>query len=55
VIRILDGVDGGDGKPKLACRGGDVGAELMETVKDPRLGKISNAFWEVGGRYRRSI
>ena len=55
VETTLDGVDGGAGRSKLARRGGDVGAAIMETVKYPRLGKISNAFLEVAGRYRRSI
>ena len=38
-----------------ACAGGNVFAELMETVKSCSLGQISHALYEVGGRYRRNM
>ena len=38
-----------------ARRGGNVFAELMETVKTCSLGQISHALYEVGGRYRRNM
>jgi len=38
-----------------AADGGNVFAELMETVKVASLGSISHALYEVGGRYRRSM
>ena len=40
---------------QVARCGGNVFAELMETVKYASLGQISNALFEVGGRYRRSM
>ena len=40
---------------KVARSGGNVFAELMETVKSASLGQITNALFEVGGRYRRSM
>ncbi|MCJ7452352.1 MAG: methylmalonyl-CoA mutase family protein [Steroidobacteraceae bacterium] len=40
---------------KAAAEGGNVFAELMETVKIASLGSISHALYEVGGRYRRSM
>jgi methylmalonyl-CoA mutase len=40
---------------KVASEGGNVFAELMETVKVASLGEISEALFEVGGRYRRSM
>ena len=39
----------------VARAGGNVFAELMETVKVASLGQISEALFEVGGRYRRSL
>jgi methylmalonyl-CoA mutase len=39
----------------VARRGGNVFEELMDTVKVASLGQISNALFEVGGRYRRSM
>jgi methylmalonyl-CoA mutase len=39
----------------IAKAGGNVFAELMETVKVASLGQISEALFEVGGRYRRSL
>jgi methylmalonyl-CoA mutase len=39
----------------VARRGGNVFAELMETVKVASLGQITDALYEVGGRYRRSM
>jgi methylmalonyl-CoA mutase len=38
-----------------ARAGGNVFAELMETVKVASLGQISEALFEVGGRYRRAL
>ena len=41
---------------KLAAfAGGNVFAELMESVKTCSLGQISHALYEVGGRYRRNM
>jgi methylmalonyl-CoA mutase len=39
----------------VALSGGNVFEELLETVKVASLGKISEALFEVGGRYRRSM
>jgi methylmalonyl-CoA mutase len=39
----------------IACAGGNVFAELMETVKRCSLGQISHALYGVGGRYRRNM
>ncbi|WP_079528319.1 fused isobutyryl-CoA mutase/GTPase IcmF [Halobacillus hunanensis] len=38
-----------------ASGGGNVFAELMETVKVASLGQITNALYEVGGQYRRNM
>jgi methylmalonyl-CoA mutase len=38
-----------------AAGGGNVFAELMETVKVASLGSISRALYDVGGQYRRSM
>ncbi|HSJ95578.1 MAG TPA: hypothetical protein VLC53_00815, partial [Myxococcota bacterium] len=40
---------------QVASRGGTVFAELMETVQVASLGQISEALFEVGGRYRRAM
>jgi len=40
---------------EVAQRGGNVFEELLETVKVASLGQISDALFEVGGRYRRSM
>ncbi|MEZ5498783.1 MAG: methylmalonyl-CoA mutase family protein [Steroidobacteraceae bacterium] len=40
---------------QVAASGGNVFAELMETVRVCSLGQISRALYEVGGRYRRSV
>ncbi len=40
---------------QAACSGGNVFAELMESVKACSLGQISHALYEVGGRYRRNM
>jgi len=40
---------------EVARRGENVFAELMDTVKVASLGQISEALFEVGGRYRRSM
>ena len=34
---------------------GNLFAELMETVKYCSLGQITNALYEVGGKYRRNM
>ncbi|RDU37463.1 methylmalonyl-CoA mutase [Neobacillus piezotolerans] len=38
-----------------AVSGGNIFAELMETVKVASLGQITNALYEVGGQYRRNM
>ena len=40
---------------QVARAGDNVFAELMETVKVASLGQITQALFEVGGRYRRSM
>ena len=40
---------------EVARAGGNVFEELMETVKVASLGQITEALFEVGGRYRRSM
>jgi methylmalonyl-CoA mutase len=40
---------------EVALSGGNVFAELMETVKVASLGQITEALFAVGGRYRRSM
>jgi methylmalonyl-CoA mutase len=40
---------------ETAVAGGNIFAELMETVKVASLGQISHALYEVGGRYRRNM
>jgi isobutyryl-CoA mutase len=40
---------------QVACEGGNVFAQLMESVKTCSLGQISQALYEVGGRYRRNM
>jgi len=40
---------------ETAARGGNVFAELVETVKVASLGSISRALYDVGGQYRRSM
>jgi methylmalonyl-CoA mutase len=40
---------------EVALSGGNVFEELLETVKVASLGQISEALFEVGGRYRRSM
>ncbi|HXX49446.1 MAG TPA: methylmalonyl-CoA mutase family protein, partial [Myxococcota bacterium] len=40
---------------EVASRGGNVFEELLETVKVASLGQISEALFDVGGRYRRSM
>jgi methylmalonyl-CoA mutase len=39
----------------VARSGGNIFAELMETVKTCSLGQITSALFEVGGQYRRSM
>ncbi|RQW78324.1 MAG: methylmalonyl-CoA mutase, partial [Geobacter sp.] len=39
----------------VAIDGGNIFAELMETVKCASLGQISRALYEVGGKYRRNM
>ena len=40
---------------QVAASGGNVFAELMESVKICSLGQISHALYEVGGQYRRNM
>jgi methylmalonyl-CoA mutase len=40
---------------QVAASGGNVFAELMESVKVCSLGEISHALYEVGGQYRRNM
>jgi methylmalonyl-CoA mutase len=40
---------------EVAAAGGNVFEELLETVKVASLGQISEALFDVGGRYRRSM
>jgi methylmalonyl-CoA mutase len=40
---------------QVAASGGNVFAELMETVKVASLGQISHALYAVGGQYRRNM
>jgi methylmalonyl-CoA mutase len=40
---------------QVAASGGNVFAELMESVKVCSLGQISHALYEVGGQYRRNM
>ncbi len=39
----------------VALSGGNIFAELLETVKHCSLGQITNALYEVGGQYRRNM
>jgi methylmalonyl-CoA mutase len=40
---------------RVAVSGGNIFAQLMETAKVTSLGQMSNALYEVGGRYRRNM
>ncbi|TMN22023.1 fused isobutyryl-CoA mutase/GTPase IcmF [Lentibacillus cibarius] len=40
---------------ETAASGGNIFAELMETVRMASLGQITNALYEVGGQYRRNM
>ncbi|MGY1812626.1 fused isobutyryl-CoA mutase/GTPase IcmF [Blastococcus sp. SYSU D00820] len=40
---------------RVAMEGGNVFAELMDAVRVCSLGQISDAFFEVGGQYRRNV
>ena len=40
---------------QTATAGGNVFDELLNTVKVCSLGQISNALYDVGGRYRRNV
>jgi methylmalonyl-CoA mutase len=40
---------------QVAASGGNVFAELMETVKVATLGQVTESLFEVGGAYRRSM
>ena len=40
---------------RAAVHGENVFAQLMETAKVASLGQMSNALYEVGGRYRRNM
>ncbi len=40
---------------EVAVAGGNIFAELMETVKVASLGQVTRALYEVGGKYRRNM
>ena len=40
---------------QVAASGGNIFAELLETVKTASLGQITTALYEVGGQYRRNM
>jgi methylmalonyl-CoA mutase len=40
---------------EVAVANGNIFAELMETVNYASLGQITQALFEVGGRYRRNM
>ena len=40
---------------EVAMQDGNIFEELMETVKVASLGQITNALYEVGGKYRRNM
>ena len=40
---------------EVAREGGNIFEELLKTVRFSSLGQISNALYEVGGQYRRSM
>ena len=40
---------------EVALAGGNVFAELMHTVRHASLGQITDALFEVGGKYRRNV
>jgi methylmalonyl-CoA mutase len=60
-LRAFQSRHAADAEPALrrlqdvARSGGNVFAELMDTVKSASLGQISEALFEVGGRYRRAL
>ncbi|MCP4674944.1 MAG: methylmalonyl-CoA mutase, partial [Deltaproteobacteria bacterium] len=40
---------------KVALKGGNIFAQMMETARYASLGQISSALYEVGGQYRRNM
>ena len=40
---------------ETALSGGNIFEEMMETVRSCSLGQITNALYEVGGKYRRNM
>ena len=40
---------------QVACEGGNIFAELLQTVRVASLGEITQTLFEVGGQYRRSM
>ena len=60
-VRAFQGRNAESAAPALlrlqaaAARGGNVFAELMESVKTCSLGQISHALYQVGGQYRRNM
>jgi methylmalonyl-CoA mutase len=40
---------------RVAVSGDNIFAQLMETAKVASLGQMSNALYQVGGRYRRNM
>jgi methylmalonyl-CoA mutase len=39
----------------VALAGGNIFAELVDTVRHASLGQITAALYEVGGKYRRNM
>jgi len=39
----------------VALAGGNIFAEMMDTVRHCSLGQITGALYEVGGKYRRNM
>jgi methylmalonyl-CoA mutase len=48
-------VEGLERLKETALSGGNIFAELMETVRVASLGQITKALYEVGGKYRRNM
>ena len=44
-----------DSLKEVARAGGNIFDELMSTVRSASLGQITNALYEVGGKYRRNL
>ena len=44
-----------DSLKKTVLNGGNIFAELLETVKVASLGQVTQVLYEVGGKYRRNM